>query len=77
MSDTEELTCTIKLPDDRQVMVRRATAADAEGIFRLYQLVYEGTYTLPVVNLRQERLAALLDPDTWWLINEIDGQIVG
>ncbi len=68
----------IALPDGRSVTMRRATPDDAEGIFRLYQLIYEGTYTLPIVNLRDERRRALEDPNTWWLIDEADdGQLVG
>lgn len=68
---------TLILPDGRQALMRRATPEDAEGIFLLYQAVYEGTYTLPIVNLREERRAALSDPGTLWLVDEIDGRIVG
>ncbi len=68
----------IALPDGRMITMRRATSDDAEGIFRLYQAVYEGTYTLPIVNMRDERTRALGDPDTWWLVDLTpDGQVVG
>ncbi|MBM3267812.1 MAG: hypothetical protein FJZ01_09210 [Candidatus Sericytochromatia bacterium] len=68
----------IALPDGRTVAMRRAVPDDAEGIFRLYQAVYEGTYTLPIINLREERRRALEDPDTWWLVDvDEGGNIVG
>lgn len=68
----------ISLADGRTVHMRRATPEDAEGIYQLYQTIYEGTYTLPIVNLRDERRRALEDPNTWWLIVEAqDGSLVG
>ena len=76
--EARTLTQSISLSDGRAVTMRRATAGDAEVIFQLYQSVYDGTYTLPVVNLRDERMRALEDPDTWWLVDETaEGRIVG
>lgn len=68
---------TITAPDGREIILRQATPDDAEGIYQLYQAIYHGEYTLPIVNLRAERLKALEDPDCLWLVNECEGQIIG
>ncbi|MBC7544304.1 MAG: GNAT family N-acetyltransferase [Candidatus Sericytochromatia bacterium] len=60
-----------------EIVVRRATPDDAEGIYQLYRAIYHGEYTLPIVNLRAERALALADPDCYWLVNEFEGQIIG
>ena len=54
-----------------------AVPDDAEGIFQLYNAIYHGEYTLPIVNLRSERQKALEDPDCYWLVNEHEGRIIG
>jgi hypothetical protein len=63
--------------DGRTVILRRATFADAEEIWQLYHRVYQGNYTLPIVNLRSQRDEALRDPHCLWLVNEAEGQLVG
>lgn len=68
----------LTLSDHRVVTLRRATPADAEAIWQLYNRVYNGHYTLPIVNVRAAREAALSDPDCLWLVNEAeDGTLVG
>lgn len=68
----------LTLTDDRQVALRRATPADAEAIWQLYNRIYSGHYTLPIVNVRATREAALADPSCLWLVNEAaDGTLVG
>ena len=67
----------IPCPDGRTVTLRRATDADAEEIYQLYRRVYQGNYTLPIVNLRAAREEALRDPDCLWLVNEApEGHLV-
>lgn len=66
------------LTDGREVVLRRAALADAEAIWQLYNAVYQGNYTLPIVNLRSHREQALQDPGTWWLVDEDEeGRLVG
>jgi hypothetical protein len=68
----------INLPTPQgDILLRRANADDAEGIFQLYNAIYHGEYTLPIVNLRSERQKALEDPDCYWLVNEFEGKIIG
>lgn len=56
----------------RTVRFRRAGAEDAEGIWQLYHRVYQGTYSLPIVNLRAQRDEALRDPNCLWIVAEAD-----
>lgn len=68
---------TLSCPDGRQVLLRRAVPADAEAIWQLYHRVYQGNYTLPIVNLRAQRDEALRDPACLWLVVEAaDGTLV-
>ena len=68
---------TITCLDGRTALLRRATTADAEEIWQLYHRVYQGNYSLPIVNLRADRDAALRDPACLWLVVEgPDGQLV-
>ncbi|HEY9722703.1 MAG TPA: hypothetical protein V6D47_11860, partial [Oscillatoriaceae cyanobacterium] len=60
------------------VTLRRATIDDAEAIWQLYHRVYNGNYTLPIVNLRGQREEALQDPNCLWLVIEgPEGGLVG
>jgi hypothetical protein len=69
---------TLDCSSNRRVTLRRATVADAEAVWQLYHRVYNGNYTLPIVNLRSQREAALRDPDCLWLVNETEsGQLIG
>lgn len=69
---------TLTMADGRPVVLRRATIDDAEEIWQLYHRVYEGNYTLPIVNLRAQREEALKDPNCLWLVNAAeDGHLVG
>lgn len=67
----------IPCQDGRTVTLRRATTADAEEIWQLYHRVYQGNYSLPIVNLRAQREQALSDPNCLWLVNEVEGTLVG
>lgn len=67
----------IPLEDGREVLMRRATPADSQAIFALYDDVYQGAYTLDVVNRDEDRERALLDPNCYWLINILEGRVVG
>ena len=62
----EVITCL----DGRTALLRRATPDDAEEIWQLYHRVYQGNYTLPIVNLRAQRDEALRDPACLWLVVE-------
>lgn len=57
-------------PDGRTATLRRATVDDAEEIWQLYHRVYQGNYSLPIVNLRGERDKALRDPGCLWIVIE-------
>lgn len=61
---------TIESPDGRRALLRRATPTDAEEIWQLYHRVYQGNYSLPIVNLRAVREEALRDPACLWLVVE-------
>lgn len=67
----------IALEDGREARMRRATVADSQAIFDLYDEIYQGAYTLDVVNKPDAREAALADPNCYWLINEFQGRVVG
>ena len=68
----------LTLSDARPVVLRRAGLEDAEEIWQLYNRVYSGQYTLPIVNIRATREEALADPNCLWLVNEAaDGTLVG
>lgn len=59
------------------LILRRATPDDAEAIWQLYHRVYQGTYSLPIINLRPAREAALRDPACLWIVVEgSEGQLV-
>lgn len=64
---------TITGLDGREALLRRATPDDAEEIWQLYHRVYQGNYSLPIVNLRAQRDLALRDPACLWLVVE-DGE---
>ncbi|MEB3220896.1 MAG: GNAT family N-acetyltransferase [Candidatus Sericytochromatia bacterium] len=69
----EPLTCR----DGRQATLRRATPDDAEAIWQLYHRVYQGTYSMPIVNLRPQREEALRDPSCLWIVVDAgDGVLV-
>lgn len=51
-----------------ELQLRLALPSDAEAIWQLYHRVYQGTYSLPIVNLRSMREAALVDPQVLWLV---------
>lgn len=68
---------TISLEDGRTVYLRRATPEDGPAIFALYDDVYQGAYTLDIVNKEETRQEALANPNCYWLINECQGRIVG
>lgn len=59
--------------DGRTALLRRATLDDAEEIWQLYHRVYQGNYSLPIVNLRAQRDHALRDPGCLWIVVEDDG----
>ncbi|MEB3196937.1 MAG: GNAT family N-acetyltransferase [Candidatus Sericytochromatia bacterium] len=65
------------VPSGRSVRLRRARPDDAEAIWQLYHRVYQGTYSLPIVNLRTQREEALRDPACLWIVAEHEaGQLV-
>lgn len=68
--DQPALPIPAELPsdDDRVLHLRLARPEDAEAIWQLYHRVYQGTYSLPIVNLRAMREAALVDPNVLWLV---------
>ena len=65
------------LEDGRPIVVRRAAVADSQAIFELYDSLYQGQYTLDIVNHDDVRESALSDQDFVWLVNEFDGRIIG
>lgn len=68
---------SIPLEDGREAQVRRATVEDSQAIFDLYDDVYQGAYTLDIVNKDEHRNRALSDPNCYWLINLCDGKVIG
>lgn len=68
---------SIQLEDGRDVLVVRATSEDSKAIFALYDDVYQGAYTLDIVNKDDKRDEALSDPNCVWLINRCEGRVVG
>lgn len=68
---------SIQLEDGREVLVVRANSSDSSDIFALYDEIYQGSYTLDIVNKEDHRLRALEDPDCVWLINRCEGRVVG
>lgn len=68
---------SIPLEDGREAQVRRATVEDSQAIYDLYDEVYQGAYTLDIVNKDEHRDRALSDPNCYWLINLCEGQVVG
>ncbi|MNX30636.1 hypothetical protein D3C86_608070 [compost metagenome] len=69
------LSRSIQLPDGRFIDLRRAGPDDSDAIFALYDQVYQGSYTLDIVNKPAERLTALSDPNHYWLVVD-DGQAI-
>jgi hypothetical protein len=67
----------IPLEDGRDVQLIRATVDDSQAIFDLYDDIYQGAYTLDIVNRSDIRDRALADPDCYWLINVCEGRVVG
>lgn len=68
---------SIQLEDGRDVLVVRATSEDSDAIFALYDDIYQGAYTLDIVNKDDKRDEALADPNCVWLINRCEGRVVG
>lgn len=68
---------SIPLEDGREVLLRRATPEDGPAIFALYDDIYQGAYTLDIVNKEETRQAALADPHCVWLVNLCQGRVVG
>ena len=74
----KDLSRTVELAGGKRVVIRRASAADSDAIFALYDSIYHGTYTLDIVNKADQRLAALRDPNHYWLvIDEGQQQLIG
>jgi hypothetical protein len=67
---------TLACLDGRTALLRRATPDDAEEIWQLYHRVYQGNYSLPIVNLRAQRDEALRDPGCLWIVVEAGGRLV-
>jgi hypothetical protein len=65
------------LEDGRSIVIRRATVADSQAIFDLYDSLYQGQYTLDIVNRDDVRDSALADQDHVWLVNDFEGRIIG
>lgn len=76
-SSVGELFQSIELPDGRPVNLRRAGPEDSDAIWALYNQIYQGTYTLEVVNKADERQAALADPNHYWLVMDTGRELVG
>jgi len=75
--DTLDLHEPITGLDGRTALLRRARLDDAEEIWQLYHRVYQGNYSLPIVNLRANRDEALKDPNCLWIVVEDDqGRLV-
>lgn len=68
---------TIQLPDGRSLDLRRAGPDDSDAIFALYDHIYQGSYTLDIVNKSSERLVALNDPNHYWLVVDDGTRIAG
>lgn len=68
---------TITLPQGRVVDLRRAGPDDSDAIFALYDQIYQGSYTLDIVNKPEDRLKALNDPATYWMVVDDGEAIVG
>ncbi len=68
---------SIQLPDGRVLELRRAGPDDSDRIVALYDHIYQGSYTLDIVNEPADRLQALKDANHYWLIVDDGEAIVG
>ena len=65
------------LEDGRSIIIRRASVADSQAISDLYDSLYQGQYTLDIINRDELRESALSDQDFVWLVNDFEGRIIG
>jgi len=76
-TELDGLLRTVELAEGKQVTLRRAGPEDSDAIYALYYRVYQGTYTLNIVNKPEARRAALADPNHYWLVIDDGTDIVG
>ena len=58
-------------------LMRRAAPRDATQIFELYQRLYGGKYTDPILADIGRLRATLREPDYFWMIADVQGSVVG
>jgi len=68
---------TWELEEGGTVTVREPVEADMPGIRRLYDIVYGGSYTLPEISDADKMKWVIHDSNYLWLVDEVEGRIVG
>ncbi len=67
----------IVLPDGRDIHFQTATPNDVQPILQLYEKVYKGHYTLEDVTVEEEVRKRVDNPNYFWPLAHVEGNVVG